>query len=78
MDIYQKMKALGCEIGHHESDLYVPVTPETTRIVEQYEFKGIVTTFAEQQTGKPWYSIPFAYSPYWERKEEERARRGTA
>ena len=47
MDIYAEVKKLGVEIDHHESDLYIPVTPETTKLVEQYEFKCNVTTFRE-------------------------------
>ena len=38
--IYDQMVALGVEIGSHASDLYVPVTPETSAIVKTYEFRG--------------------------------------
>ena len=67
MDIYNEMLALGVKIDHHESDLYVPVTPETTKIVNQYEFKS-VKSFINNIDGKRWYDIPFAYKPYWEKK----------
>jgi hypothetical protein len=67
MSIYEQMKATGVEIGSHESDLYVPVTEETTAIVNAYEFKGNVTRFTSQIDKKPWYDIPFAYEPHWPR-----------
>ncbi len=65
VSIYEDMKALGVEIDNHESDLYVPVTEETTAIVKAYEFKTNVTRFTNQIDHKPWYDIPFAYKPYW-------------
>lgn len=33
MTLYEALTAAGCEIDHHESDLYVRVTPDSTRIV---------------------------------------------
>ena len=67
MSIYQEMKDLGVEIDHHESDLYVPVTDETRKIVNDYEFKGNVTTFVSLvEPNVVWYDIPFAYEPWWE------------
>ena len=68
MSIYQDMQATGVEIANHESDLYVPVTEETTAIVDAYEFKGNVTRFTSQIDQKPWYDIPFMYSPWWEKR----------
>jgi len=67
MSIYADMKATGVEMDHHESDLYVPVTDATRAIVAEYEFRTNVTTFYSQIDKKPWYDIPFAYLPYWER-----------
>ena len=69
MDIYEEMVKLGVELHHHESDLYVPVTPETTKLVEQYQqppFRGIVMRFTSQIDGKPWYDLPFQYQPFWD------------
>ncbi len=68
MNIYEQMLALGVMIDHHESDLYVPVTPETTKLVNKYEFKDNVKLFTCNIDIKPWYDIPFAYMPYWEKK----------
>jgi hypothetical protein len=61
MTIYEKMKAAGVEIAHHESDLYVPVNDVTTAIVKDYEFASIVTKFFDNITHTLWYDIPFAY-----------------
>jgi hypothetical protein len=71
MSIYiydQMVAAKTVLIDHHESDLYVPVNPESTAIVNGYEFKGNVTTFISNVDKKPWYDIPFAYSPWWQNK----------
>lgn len=63
-DIFAEVKAKGIPWGHHCSDLYIPVTPETTELVNDYEFKGNVTTFKSALDGERWYDIPFAYTPY--------------
>ncbi|MEE9366700.1 MAG: hypothetical protein V3W44_08445 [Dehalococcoidales bacterium] len=68
MDILEQMEKVGTEISSHCSDLYVPVTEETTKIVAEYKFKGNVTRFRSQVDGKPWFDIPFAYTPYWENR----------
>lgn len=48
-NIYEEAKKLGVEIDHHESDLYIPVTPETTVLVVRYKFRCNVTTFTEYE-----------------------------
>lgn len=68
MSIYEQLKALNIPMDHHESDLHVPVTPETRKIVNAYEFRSIVTTFISNTEKTLWYNIPFAYMPFWERK----------
>ena len=54
------------EIDHHYSDLYLKVTPTSRKLVDEYEWRGNVTTFRDQIEGKLWYEIPFAFTPYWE------------
>lgn len=56
------------ERDHHCSDLYVKATPETTRIIRQYEYRRQIATFRDQTDPQRalWYDIPFAYLPYWE------------
>lgn len=55
------------DISHWNSDLYLRVTPETTAIIDGYEFKNQVSTFIDEIDGKPWYEVPFAYDPAWNR-----------
>lgn len=50
------------DIDHHESDLYLRVTPVSKRLIEEYEFKGNVTMFIDQIDHVPWYEVPFAYA----------------
>jgi antirestriction protein len=55
------------DISHWNSDLYLRVTPETTAIIDGYDFKNQVSTFIDEIDGKPWYEVPFAYDPAWNR-----------
>lgn len=64
------------QMYHHESDLYVFVTPLTTEIIEKWykEHRFSRTwhcpTFKDHVTGKQMYDCAFAYDPYWIRIEE--------
>lgn len=51
------------EIDHHYSDLYCKVTPASSAIIDQYEYKQWVTTFIDNIDHKLWYEIPFCYNP---------------
>ncbi len=69
MGIYEQAKELGIEISHHESDLYIPVNDKTRELVKKHRANGgSATTFTSQIDGKPWYDIPFHYSPWWEQR----------
>ena len=68
MSIYEQMKAAGVETSNHESDLYAKVTPESKKIVKEYEHRGTVSTFTNRQGGGLWYDIPFAFDPYWHKR----------
>ena len=68
MSIYEKVIAAGITYDNHESDLYIPVNPETRRIVFEYPYRTNVTTFVSQIDGKLWFDVPFAYTPFWDRK----------
>jgi len=70
MDIYKEMIDAGIEVSSHYSDLYVPVNEVTTAIISRYEFKCNVTRFRSAITGKAMYDIPFAFTPYWERRQK--------
>ena len=66
-DIYTALKEAGAELASHESDLYVKKTPETTRIIKEYEYYCNVTSFIF------WYEIPFAFNPFWEARQNKTA-----
>lgn len=66
--IYDQMKASGIPIDSHESDLYAKVTDESREIVREYPFKGNVRVFKSEVDGTLWYDIPFAYTPWWEKR----------
>lgn len=61
---------------NHESDLYVYVTPLTTRIVQAfYERKGWSSArsapiFRSEVDGKLMYDCAFAYDDWWREKCE--------
>ena len=72
---YARALALGVEIRNHESDLYLPVTPETTALIRTYRFREGVTQFHTTPEGSEsrWYAIPFAYQPFWDERNAGRA-----
>lgn len=51
------------DIDHHQSDLYLRKTPETTAIIKQLPpgVSSMVTTFIDPIDHVRWYEIPFAY-----------------
>ena len=52
------------EYDNYCSDLLIPVTDETTKLIKNYMYKKNVKTFICKVTKKPWYELPFAYYPY--------------
>mgnify|MGYP003651953476 CR=1 FL=1 len=67
MSIYEQMIKAEIPTSNHESDLYVKVIKESTRILNEYEHhKKAATTFVHN--GATWYDIPFAYDPFWGKK----------
>ena len=51
------------EVG---SDLYLKVTPVSTALIKQYDFKKNVTKFIDAINHELWYEIPFANTDWWE------------
>ena len=55
------------EMDHHYSDLYVYVTPLTTKVIEQwckdngFSRSWFCPMFKDQITGKPMYDCAFQY-----------------
>jgi hypothetical protein len=68
MTIYEELQQAGIPLNSHESDLYAKVTPESRALIAYYDFKTNVRIFTNQQDGTPWYDIPFAYDPFWEKR----------
>lgn len=69
MSIYTEAKAKGLDIGSHQSDLYLPFCKESARILNGYPVaRANTTTFVERDSGRRWFSIPFAFDPYWEKR----------
>ena len=62
------------EIDHHESDLYIYVTPLTTQVIEQwcreheYDRAWHCPTFYDQISGRLMYDCAFQYSDWWAEK----------
>lgn len=73
LSLYEQCEQLGIETGHHESDLYIPVTEASMALIKAYKFRSNVTTFTSPIDNKRWYDVPFAYMPFWE-KAARRAR----
>lgn len=67
------------DIGHHYSDLYIYVTPLTTKVIIEWANENgcvgdlrdgvFVQTFKDQITGRIMYDIAFQYIPSLDKKE---------
>lgn len=67
------------DIDHHYSDLYVYVTPLTTKVITEWADENgydnnlcdgvFVKTFKDQITGRKMYDIAFQYIPSLDKKE---------
>lgn len=66
--IYAELVAIGAELDHHESDLYVKVTPETNVALERHKSGYRLSFFVSPIDNRLWCEVPFAYSPFWETK----------
>lgn len=68
------------DIHHYASDLYVYVSPLTTKVLEEWckvngwnsklvKDKGyLFDVFTDNVTGRKMYDIAFQYIPFWEEK----------
>lgn len=71
--LYQRLKEAGIETDGYQSDLHFPITEESTRILREWREeselpKPMGTRFTCRRTGEPWYEVPFAYDPFWDKK----------
>ena len=69
--IYEQLLEKNIPVSNHESDLYAKCTSESKIIIDAYEHRSNVTTFKNNLDGKFWYDIPFAYDPFWNKKENQ-------
>lgn len=67
MSLFEEVISRGIPYEHHESDLYIPFTKETEKLVRNYNVSA--ERFISQIDGKVWFDIPFVYEPYWEKKQ---------
>ncbi len=75
--LYDRLVAAGCEIGNHESDLYVESTETSRRIIAEFEAEGSNQSgFINQITKTRWIDLPFHFQPFWD-KVSRRASRAT-
>jgi hypothetical protein len=70
--IYKRLKAAGCVIDNHESDLYVRDSDTARRIIREVNAvpslgKWATSTFRGTD-GHQWIDIPFAYDPWWQKR----------
>ncbi len=67
MSLYTDLVEAGIEVSNWQSDLYFPVTYESTEILSKYP-KQCRSIFKSNIDGRPTFEAPFAYDPYWEKK----------
>lgn len=68
MTLYTALIKAGIQIDSHYSDLYFPVTEQTTAILAKFpKQKEIAKKFICNITKKPCYDVPFAFLPFWEK-----------
>lgn len=74
--VYQELIAAGCEVDHHESDLYVKATPEARKILRKHDKSESATSPLNLRAfiseGALWFDVPFRYDPWWEARQTTR------
>lgn len=65
-DIYAEAVRIipASDIDHHNSDLYLRITPETKVLVNRLNNKILLSWFMDTE-GHWWYELPFCFTPYW-------------
>jgi hypothetical protein len=71
--LYDKLKAAGQQLDHHESDLYVKWTAEANAIIRAHGGPEAANARSfTGQDGERWIDIPFAYTPWWKKRQQQR------
>lgn len=70
--LFSRLLVAGYTCDHHETDLYVPDTPQVREIIHQFEQEtgqpANMTAFKSDVDGMPWLDLPFHYQPEWDRR----------
>ncbi len=70
VSLYEALTDANIPTHHHESDLYFPITAESTAILAKYPTsKANATTFTNRVEGGRWYDVPFSFVPWWEARQ---------
>jgi len=74
--LYQRIVEAGIPYDNHESDLYVPDTPQVRAIIEEcrHHTQHVFASFVHQvapHKGELWLDIPFAYDPWWNERSKQ-------
>ena len=56
------------DIDHHDTDLYIRVTPDSQHLINRFQYRYMVKTFIDNIDHVLWYDLPFCYLPGWERR----------
>ena len=67
MNLYEACIKRNIPTCYHESDLYIPVTPETTQLLKNHGLTGRI--FIDQIDGGQWYDVAFQYQPFWDARK---------
>lgn len=72
--LFQSIREAGIPYSSHESDLYIPATPEARAILARFPLnQANATSFtnqAEPHRGQRWLDIPFAFDPFWQARAQ--------
>lgn len=65
-DLYREAVKAGIPTDNHESDLYLLATPFARELVARSGRS--FSQFRSKVDGNVWLDVPFAFSPWWERR----------
>jgi hypothetical protein len=70
MTLYEELVTNHIPIDHHESDLYFKTTDKSMEILKKYEVESRnARPFRSLKDHTEWTDVPFAYIPYWEKRQ---------
>lgn len=70
MSLYTELIEAGVPVSNWQSDLYFPRTVKTAEILRRHPLqKQSATIFRSQIDGSLNYDVPFAFDPFWEKRQ---------